>query len=183
MTKDDQIIVVGNWFCQYFSIELKSMTYIQREHIPLQNRSPQDSQLTGTQCCIQREISIEPLTPRSSIKLQTLILGRYPKQRRGLKRTIFPSLTVAIVQRKFQGGLCMHVCMYACMHACMYVCMYICMYVYMYVCKYVCIYVCIYLCIYVCMYVCMHLCMYVIVNICIYIYVDTQYIYMYINVG
>ena len=28
-------IVVGNWFYQYFSIELKNMTYIQREHIPL----------------------------------------------------------------------------------------------------------------------------------------------------
>jgi hypothetical protein len=35
MIKDDERIVVGNWFCQYFSIELKNMTYIQREHIPL----------------------------------------------------------------------------------------------------------------------------------------------------
>ena len=35
MIKDDQRIVVGNWFCQYFSIKLKNMTYIQRERIPL----------------------------------------------------------------------------------------------------------------------------------------------------
>ena len=35
MIKDDQRIVVGNWFCQCFSIKLKNMTYIQRERIPL----------------------------------------------------------------------------------------------------------------------------------------------------
>ena len=35
MMKDDERIVVGNWFCQCFSIKLKNMTYIQRERIPL----------------------------------------------------------------------------------------------------------------------------------------------------
>ena len=45
--------------------------------IELSGSSPEDSQLTSSQCCFQPEISIESLTPGSFIDLQTLTLGRY----------------------------------------------------------------------------------------------------------
>ena len=54
MIKDNQRIVVGNWFCQFFSIEL-NITYIQKNISHYRIVVPK----TSPQCCIQHEFSIE----------------------------------------------------------------------------------------------------------------------------
>ena len=90
MIKTYQKTAVANWFCQGFSIVLKNIL----EHFRHTSKENiYHSRLTSTQCCFQHEISTASLNHWHQGPLYNCKPWRWvgtPKQRRALKRIIFP---------------------------------------------------------------------------------------------